>query len=218
MRLMRTLAVGSLALLGAWTSTAEAGGYWSVGVRFGGPCYYRPWGYYPCYRPYPIVGIGVGVAPVVVEPVPVIQTVPVYQVPAAAPAPAPEVAPPPTPVTSQGLPAQPIPVAVQPVSNNHERQADITFHLQRLADPDVQHRAESAVQLGRMRAQRAVDPLTATLAGDQSPVAREAAARALGLIGNVRAMPALRRAAQADADATVRSSATFAMDVIQARR
>jgi HEAT repeat protein len=90
--------------------------------------------------------------------------------------------------------------------------------LQHLADPNERIRADSAVQLGRLKAHRAVDPLTATLAGDQSPLAREAAARALGLIGDVRAMPALRRAAQVDIDATVRSSATFAIDVIQTRR
>lgn len=218
MRGIRTLAIGTLALLGPWTAVAEAG--WAVGVRIGGPCCYRPWGYYPYYRPYPIV-----VAPaVVVNPVPVAQPVPVYAVPAAPvpeQAPAPTPLPPPTPVTSQTspgeLPLAPVPVQVQTVSST-QRQDDITMHLQRLANPDERVRAESAVLLGRMKAHRAVDPLAATLAGDQSPLAREAAARALGLIGDARAMPALRRAAQADGDATVRSTATFALDVIQSRR
>lgn len=216
MRGIRTLAIGALALVGPWTAVAEAG--WSVGVRIGGPCCYRPWGYYPYYRPYPIV-----VAPaVIVEPAPVVQTVPVYAVPAApapAPVPAPTPLPPPTPVTSQSspgdLPLAPIPV--QTVSST-QRQDDITIYVQRLANPDAGVRAESAMQLGRMKAHRAVDPLTATLAGDRNPQAREAAARALGLIGDPRAMPALRRAAQADSDATVRNSASFALDVIQSRK
>jgi HEAT repeat protein len=44
---------------------------------------------------------------------------------------------------------------------------------------------------------------------------REAAARALGLIGSARALPALQHAAQADNDRDVRNSARFAVDVIQ---
>jgi HEAT repeat protein len=60
--------------------------------------------------------------------------------------------------------------------------------------------------------------LAATLAGDRSPVVRESAARALGLIGSAQALPALQRAAQADSDRDVRRSAQFAVEVIQTRR
>jgi HEAT repeat protein len=90
-------------------------------------------------------------------------------------------------------------------------------NLQRLRDRDERVRADAAVQLGRLRAERAVDPLAATLAGDSSPVVREAAARGLGLIGSVKGLAALRRAAQVDGDRDVRHSAMFAVDVIQAR-
>jgi HEAT repeat protein len=95
---------------------------------------------------------------------------------------------------------------------------DINQHLQLLADPDERTRADSVMQLGRMKAARAVDPLAATLAGDRSPLVREAAARALGLIGSPKALPALQHAALADNDRDVRHSAQFAIDVIQAGR
>src|SRR5262249_5883046 len=70
-------------------------------------------------------------------------------------------------------------------------------------------------ELGRMKADRAIDPLLAALAGDRSPVVRDAAARALGLIGSPRALTALLHAAQADNDRDVRHSAPFAVEVIQ---
>jgi HEAT repeat protein len=76
---------------------------------------------------------------------------------------------------------------------------------------------ESALQLGRLRASDAVDPLAATLAGDRSPQVREAAARALALIGSSKGLPALEQAARADADPTVRHSAEFSIDVIRTR-
>jgi HEAT repeat protein len=89
--------------------------------------------------------------------------------------------------------------------------------LQALADPNEKVRADTVIQLGRLRVQEAVDPVAATLAGDQSPAVREAAARALGLIGSSKALPALQRAAQLDNDRDVRHSAQFALEVIQAR-
>jgi len=59
--------------------------------------------------------------------------------------------------------------------------------------------------------------LAATLAGDQSPAVRDAAARALGLIGSTKGLPALQRAAQVDNDRDVRRSAQFAVEVIQSK-
>lgn len=74
------------------------------------------------------------------------------------------------------------------------------------------------MHLGRIRATQAVEPLTATLAGDRSPAVREAAARALGLIGSPKGLTALKRAVVADNDRDVRHSCQFAIDVIQTGR
>jgi HEAT repeat protein len=73
------------------------------------------------------------------------------------------------------------------------------------------------MSLGRLKAERAVDPLAATLAGDRSPAVRDAAARALGLVGSPRGLTALKYAAQADSDRDVRHSAQFAVEIIQSR-
>ncbi|HXG11712.1 MAG TPA: HEAT repeat domain-containing protein [Gemmataceae bacterium] len=193
----RRVTLAALALLGT-AGPALAGGFWSFGVRIGVPVYPGPCcGYgFHCWRPYAVY---VQPAPVIIQPAPVVQEVPVVQPVYRAAAPAPTVTPPP------------------PAAVPNERQSDIQQNLQRLSDPDERVRAEAALQLGRLRAQRAVDPLAATLAGDASPAVREAAARGLGLIGSPRALPALRRAAQADSDRDVRHSAMFAIDVIQAR-
>jgi hypothetical protein len=206
-RLTHRIALAALALLTAACPPALAGGFWSFGIRFGVPAcpprpvYLRPACYdYYYYRPYPIA-----VAPpppVIVQPVPVVREVPVPQ--------------PVYPTSASAAPSAPVAAtpAVMPVDH---RPADVQWHLQRLSDRDERVRAESAMQLGRLRAAQAVDPLAATVAGDPSPVAREAAARGLGLIGSTRALPALRHAAQADPDRDVRHSAAFAVEVIQTR-
>src|SRR5262245_42120151 len=74
----RTLWLALIALLGSAASPGEAG--WSVGIRLGvplyvGPCYgcYRPYYY---YRPYPLI---VEPAPILVQPVTVVQPVPLAQ-------------------------------------------------------------------------------------------------------------------------------------------
>lgn len=168
---------------------------WGVGIHVGAPFYFHPW-YPSCtyyYQPYPVY---VAPAPVVVQAAPVVQPVPAFQT-----------APPPSaPAVRQAYAAQVV-----------DAQAEISRNLSLLSDPSENTRAESVLQLGRLRAEQAVDPLAATLAGDRSPLVREAAARALGLIGSPRALPALQRAAQADADRDVRHSSQFALDVIQAR-
>jgi len=94
-------------------------------------------------------------------------------------------------------------------------QVDIGRYLQQLRDPDERVRADSVLQLGRLRAVSAVDPVAATLAGDRSPMVREAAARSLALMGSPKALPALQHAALSDSDRDVRHSAQFAVDVIQ---
>ena len=78
-------------------------------------------------------------------------------------------------------------------------------------------RLDAVTQLGRMRAMRAIDPLAATLAGDQSPGVREAAAHSLGLIASPKALPALNRAIQNDPDRAVHKAAEFAVEIIQSR-
>jgi hypothetical protein len=183
-------------ILAVSTTHAHAGhGGWSVGVNIGAPVFYRPW--YPyCpyyYQPYPVY---VAPPPVYIQPAPVVQAVPVAQ-PAYCPAPAPSVA------SQYGAP--------------NGQNPQVEHQLQLLANPNDNVRVESVMQLGRLRAQEAIDPLAATLAGDRSAAVRESAARALGLIGSPKALPALQRAVQTDADSQVRHSAQFACEVIQTR-
>src|SRR3989442_107257 len=59
MKAIQLSALGLCALLGA-VSTAQAyppRGGWSVGINFGAPYCYRPWGYgyWGYYRPYPVI-------------------------------------------------------------------------------------------------------------------------------------------------------------------
>jgi hypothetical protein len=204
-----------------------------IGINLGVPVYPRPY-YYPYpyyYRPYPVVvaappppvvvvpaAAPVAAVPVVqAAPVPVVQAAPVPPPPPPAPV-APVVAhapPSPAPVTPAVAPAPlpPAPIAVaQPVAANEASRS-----LNELHHADERVRAEAAVQLGRAQTGQAVGPLSASLAGDGSPAVREAAARALGLIGDAAALPALERAAGADPDAEVRHSARFAAEGIRAQ-
>jgi HEAT repeat protein len=88
--------------------------------------------------------------------------------------------------------------------------------MQRLHLPDDRDRAEAAVQLGRLRATSAVGHLTGLLSNDRSSRVREAAARALGLLGSQDGLPGLQRAALSDDDAEVRKSATNSAEFIRA--
>jgi HEAT repeat protein len=105
--------------------------------------------------------------------------------------------------------------AVTPTAGVQVNAPDEERCLRQLTDPDERVRADSAMQLGRARSTRAVEPLTASLAGDRSPAVREASARALGLIGSSRALTALKRAVVADNDRDVRQSCQFSIEVIQ---
>lgn len=201
MKRLRLAAVVALVLL-AWPwATAQAGhGGLFLGLNFGVPLFYPA--YY--YRPYPVV---VAPPPVVYQPAPV-----VYQ--AAPPAPPACTAPPARPACGAS-PAPTIQQTAAPPLAADAGQNQVSWNLQRLADPDERVRAEAAIQLGREKVERAADPLAATLAGDRSPQVRETAARALALIGSPRALPALRHAALADGDPTVRHTAEFAAEVVQ---
>ncbi|MGE3809671.1 MAG: HEAT repeat domain-containing protein, partial [Gemmataceae bacterium] len=134
-----------------------------------------------------------------------------YQAPSQ---PAPYQAPAPTPQYQAPAPA---PLPMQTSATTLAANTDVEYHLGMLRNQDERVRTDSVMQLGRSKSTRAVDPLAATLAGDQSPTVREAAARALGLLGSPQALPALQHAAQADADRDVRRSAQFAAEVIQNR-
>jgi hypothetical protein len=183
---------------------------WSIGVGLGGPVYYRPYApyYYPYYPYYPYRPVYVAPPPVVVESAPV-----VLQPPAAS-------LPPATFTQSSGqsvstLPPSPLPVSVVRAQAQEVPPTEIARCLQQLRDPDERVRADNVLQLGRFRALSAVDSVAATLAGDRSPLVREAAARALGLMGSPKALPALHHAALADPDRDVRHSAQFAVDIVQ---
>jgi hypothetical protein len=184
----------------------------SIGIPVYRPCgpypyYYGPYGYGPYYRPY----VYVAPAPVYVAPPPPV----VYQ---QAPVVVPQ--PQPIPVVSQPLPPPSPPRAsysdTPAQSWNASTQADAERYLQQLASTDERSRSDAAIELGRLRADRAVDGLISMLNADKSPQARETAARALGLIAAPRSLNALQQAAQADNDREVRHSAQFAAEVIRA--
>jgi hypothetical protein len=202
MNMKRLFGLALVALCGLSSGVAQAHGFWSVGVRIGVPLY-PPWcgcGYY-YYRPYPVYvappPVYVAPAPVVVQPAPTV----VQPAPAA-------------PAASQALPARPEPVQARYAE---DWRSEVERHIRQLSDPDERVRLDSVQQLGRLKATRAIDPLAATLAGDPSAAVRDAAARALGLIGSPRCLPALNQAARIDRDRDVRHTAQFAIEVIQSR-
>lgn len=207
------LAFVALVLAAPAADAHERGGF-SIGIGLGVPAY-RPWYHHhhyhgPYYRPYPVYVAPAPIyvpRPVVVQPVPVIAQPATIVVPPAqvSASPAPSVQPAPAPIPALSPIATTSPSADNPA---------VGHQLQLLIHPDERVRSDAVMQLGRMRVDRAVDQLTATLAGDRSPLVREAAARALGLIGARRAMTALQYAAQADADRDVRRSAQFSVEVI----
>ena len=190
MRFLKRHVLALLALM-CLPWAAQAGG-WSVGVRLGFPVYYHPYPYYGYYyyRPYPVY---VTPPPVVVQQVPAAEPVTTYPAPAPAPV-----------ATTTAIPVS---------SGASSAQIDEAFR--QLASADEHARAGAMVQLGRWKVQRAVEPISQALSSDRSPSVREAAARALGLIGSPTALPALQRAAQADDDREVRHSAQFAAEVIR---
>ena len=89
-------------------------------------------------------------------------------------------------------------------SNPHGRWASraIRGPLGRLRDAltskDATLRAAAALALGALRNQAPLNDLVALLQSDGNSMVREAAAQALGMIGSVKALPALDRVAEAD--------------------
>jgi hypothetical protein len=93
------------------------------------------------------------------------------------------------------------------------------------SDPDYKIRLSAALNLGRLGDRRAVGPLVEAL-GDRDRTVRGVAAAALGKLVDAsvdgdladRALAALERAAQDDADATVRGEARRSADAIRRAR
>jgi hypothetical protein len=193
------LTIGIAVLLASASNQAEAG-WVRVGIGIGFPVYAGPY-YgpycYPYYQPYPVY-VAPAPAPVYVAPAPaVIQSnPPAYQQAQPNRSNYDETAPPPRSIDAH--------------------QADISRYLQQLSQQDDHVRGDAAMELGRLKAQQAIDPLCNTLNSDRSPQVRETAARALGLIGSTRALNALQSAALADSDRDVRHSAQYAAEVIRA--
>jgi HEAT repeats len=201
MRAVKTIA--AVFILASLPLSADAHGGFGIGINLGVPFYggygyggYGPYGYRPYpyyyYRPYAVY---VPPPAVIVRPAVVLQSAPVLQ-----------------PAYSSPVESAPPPLAVQ---QTDARQDGAEQQLQLLNSPEDRVRADAAVQLGRLKAARAVQPLTQMLNGDRSALVREAAARALGLIDAPAALPALQRAAQADDDRDVRHSAQFAAEGIR---
>ena len=209
---MRNLQLlGLLAGLAATAGAAQAGPpartSIGIGLNIGGPVappYYRPYYapyYAPYYRPYyyPPPAVIVQPAPVIYQQAPVVvQQQPIMQQ---------------QPVVQQ----QPVYSSPQPIISQTSQQVgpSIDGLVANLRSSDDNVRRDSVAELGRSKSLQAVQPLTATLAGDQSPVVREAAARSLAMIGSPQSLIALQHAAQADPDRDVRHSAMFAVDIIR---
>jgi hypothetical protein len=189
-------------------TTALAHGGVAVGIGIGFPIFPRPCCYAPYYYPgYYYRPVYVEPAPVYVAPAPIVVPQPVVVQPA------PAVAGPQPSVVAQPTPTTPVTSTFQATDPKKTMEAGTLLQL--LNDPDEKTRAEAVIQLGRLKSDPAVPSLCATLAGDKSPVVRESAARALGLICAPRSLTALIHAAQADADSDVRRSASFAVEIIK---
>lgn len=215
------LALGLFAALGISPLTQSAHAWIGVRIGIGVPLYVGPGPYYYGYPYYPYY---YPPAVVAAPPAVVYQTAPpattvVVRSPgetvaapaAAAPVVASAAAPAPQPVPAPPPPLPPV-TNVIPVSNESTPPSGL---MRQLSDANETVRRDAAVELGRQKSQAAVDALTHMLSKDSSPIAREGAARALGLIAAPRSLNALIFAAQADNDREVRHSAQFAVEVIR---
>jgi HEAT repeat protein len=119
-----------------------------------------------------------------------------------------------------GLTPPPLP---QPIARATHTQslvaasADFESLVASTRHPDEKVRQDAVLRLSRVDSPRAVDALNAVLARDPMPEVRDTAARVLGGMGKAGALVALRTAAASDPDATVRQSATYSVEMIQAR-
>jgi len=198
------LALGATLVL-SFVPASSAQPHVSFGIRLGGPVYYgRPWhGYH--YTPYYYAP-----APYVYEPAPIVVRQAPYVIEYA---PTTVLAPPPYVSRTPEPPVAPTIVKVgNDVSTSPSKEDAL---LSQLSHSNETVRRDAAMDLGRMKSQRALDALATLLAKDASPAVRDASARALGLIASQRSLNALIYAAQADADRDVRHSAQFAVEIIR---
>lgn len=199
-------------------NVSRAGVYVGIGVP--GP-YYRPYyrhGYRYGYRPYGYGYGGVYIAPppVIVGAPPVVVPQPVVVQPGYTPASPPPTQtpaplPPPAPVTQAATATTPDVMPTGAIA----AAVDVDSCVRQLQSGDEQIRSTALVNLGKLKAERAVGPMVKALNSDRSPRVREAAARGLGLIASPSSLSALQYAAQADDDTQVRHSAAFAVEVIR---
>ncbi|HWY86882.1 MAG TPA: HEAT repeat domain-containing protein, partial [Gemmataceae bacterium] len=115
--------------------------------------------------------------------------------------------------TAPAANASPGLVNVIPASNQVSSQVDAV--VRQLGDASDTVRRDAAIELGRLKALNAVDALVNVLSKDTSPIARDGAARGLGLIASPRSLNALIYSAQSDNDRDVCHSAQFAVEVIR---
>jgi hypothetical protein len=193
-----------LMLLGLTPLTQQAQAWGSIRIGIGLPLYVGPGPYYYGY-PYSYY------PPPYVVPAPqvVVQSPPPPVTVSASPGASESI---PAPVTSSAAPLPRV-TNVIPLSNQSSPQVDAL--VRQLSQPNEAARRDAALQLGRMKANGAIDVLANVLAKDASPIARDGAARALGLIASPASLRALIYAAQADDDPEVRRSAQFAVEVIR---
>jgi len=160
------------------------GGWGGCGIGINIGCY--PWygGYAPYPYPYPYP-YPCATAPYVAGPPPLGQN------PTPPPAPKEETAPTPKPVQPQAALPQPVsgPVDLKPVAATRPSAGDADHYKSLLLDTEEGVRLDAVTRLGRMRGAQAINALAATLAGDPSPVVREAAARSLDCRNNDTASP-----------------------------
>ncbi len=189
-------AFGLLVTLALGPAAPQAHAWVGVRIGIGVPLYAGPG---PYYAPYPYY------APTYVVPAPV-----VYQA-------APPVNPAaPTVNNAASTPQTPSNVALPTVTQvTRSAPAQTDTLLRQLSDSSDTVRRDAALELGRLKAHAAVGAIANVLAKDPSPVARDGAARALGLLGDPQGLNALIYAAQADDDRDVRHSAQFAIEVIR---
>ena len=200
-----------LMLLGLTPLTQQAHAWGSVRIGIGlplyvgpGPYYYGPRYYYPPTYVVPAPQVVYQTAP------PTVAIQPPTGSSEAVPPPQINVAP--APVIPSAAPLPPV-TNVIPLSNQSSPQIDAL--MAQLSHTSETARRDAALQLGRMKANSAVDALVNVLAKDASPIARDGAARGLGLIASPASLKALIYAAQADDDREVRRSAQFAVEVIR---
>jgi hypothetical protein len=175
---------------------------------YGAPYYYPPTYITPApqvvYQPAPTT-VPAPPAPVLKEPLPPpSQKEPIPPPPALAPA-----------TAGQGAVPAHLASATNAISMDNQLAPQVDALVRQLSQPNETVRRDAAIDLGRMKASGAVDALINMLAADTSPVAREGAARALGLIASRSSLNALIYAAQVDNDREVRRSAQFAVEVIR---